>query len=309
MFVFVVGVSLVFSLNKQLETRGTGGAIRRVILRGAVLYILGLLYYGGLSHGVEHLRLMGVLQRIALAYLFAGLMFCLFRPRILVAVCIGLLIGYWALLVFVPVPGVGHASFAEGRNLANWIDAKYLPFFKWDGDHDPEGLLSTLPAIASCLLGVFAGLFLRANKPAPWIKAFVLIIFGAGLTALGYYWGNEWPGMRVPDPWRFPIIKKIWTSSFVLVAGGYSAALLGLFYLIMDVTRFRIWALPFVWIGMNAITLYLIEKFVRYDKLAEMFVGKWGNADQRLLVVNLIAVAIMFVLARFLYGRKVFIRV
>ena len=94
-FVFVVGVSLVFSLTKLIQTRGRGAAFRRVIIRSVVLYVLGLLYYGGISHGLEHLRLMGVLQRIALAYLFSGLMFCLFGPRTLAVVCLGLLLSYW----------------------------------------------------------------------------------------------------------------------------------------------------------------------------------------------------------------------
>jgi predicted acyltransferase len=312
-FVFVMGVSLVFSLTKLIETRGRGAAIRRVIVRGVVLYVIGLLYYGGVSHGLSHLRLMGVLQRIALAYLFGGLMFCFFRPRTLALVCLGLLLSYWALLSFVPVPGVGHASFEEGKNLTNWIDARFLPFFKWDGDHDPEGLLSTLPATASCLLGAFAGLLLRATRPAPWKKVLLLIVLGAGALALGFYWGDQWPNAHVISPFRFPVIKKLWTSSFVLVAGGYSAILLGLFYLIIDVCKLRAWATPFVWIGTNAITLYVLERFVNYDKLARLFVGSSYESETArkvsAIAISVIAVAIMLSIARFLYKRQVFIRV
>ena len=217
------------------------------------------------------------------------------------------------LLSFVPVPGVGHPSFDEGKNLTNWIDSKYLPFFKWDGDHDPEGLLSTLPATATCLLGVFAGLLLKAARPAPKQKVLILLAFGAGAVALGFLWGDQWPYVHMPDPFRFPVIKKLWTSSFVLVAGGYSAILLGLFYLVIDVLKVRAWATPFIWIGVNPITLYVLEKLVHYDALAKLFVGSSYNseiADKILSVaVSVIAVAIMLAVARFLYVRQIFIRV
>ncbi len=312
-FVFVVGASLVFSLTRLIQTRGRGAAIRRVVVRSLVLYVLGLLYYGGISHGLEHLRLMGVLQRIALAYLCSGLLFCLFRPWWLAVVCLGLLLGYWALLAFVPAPGVGPVSFDEGKNLANWIDSQYLPFFKWDGDHDPEGLLSTLPAIAACLLGVFAGLLLKAERPTPPRKVVVLLVVGAAAVALGFYWGDQLPGVHIADPFRFPVIKKLWTSSFVLVAGGYSAILLGAFYLIIDVLKFRTWATPFVWIGMNPITLYVLDNVVHYDKLARLFVGSSYESELAnkavALAASLIAVTIMLAIARYLYKRQIFIRV
>src|SRR5437016_4864966 len=155
LFVFIVGVSLVFSLSKTIAQHGRAAAYKRVLTRGLLLYLLGLFYYGGFEKDVEQIRLLGVLQRIALAYLFTGLLFCRFRLRGLVVACVSLLVGYWALMTFVPVPGVGAGNFAEGKNLANYIDKEYLPFRKWDGDHDPEGLLSTLPAIGTCLLGVF----------------------------------------------------------------------------------------------------------------------------------------------------------
>ncbi|CAN0505705.1 unnamed protein product, partial [Phaeothamnion confervicola] len=178
----------------------------------------------------------GVLQRIALAYLFSGLIFCYFGTRGRVAACAGLLVGYWALMTFVPVPGVGAGNFESGRNLANWVDKQYLPLRKWDGDYDPEGLLSTLPAIANCLLGVFAGQLLKGPFGS-YKKVLTLLAGGALCVLAGWLWGES-----------FPVIKKIWTSSFVLVAVGYSAVLLGLFYLVVDVWKFQWWARPFVWI-------------------------------------------------------------
>src|SRR5208282_578691 len=130
--------------------------------------------------------LLGVLQRLGLCYLFASLLFVFLRPRTLAMVFAGILVGYWALLTFVPVPGSGAGDFAEGRNLTNWIDQHFLPGRKWDGDHDPEGLLSTLPAVANCLLGVFAGVLLRNTKRSDWTKVCYLAAAGLALVALGW---------------------------------------------------------------------------------------------------------------------------
>jgi len=302
LFVFIAGVSLVFSLSKRIQTEGRAAAARRVVVRAAVLYLLGVLYYGGFSKQFADVRLLGVLQRIALCYLAAGLLFCWVRPRGLLAVAVALLAGYWALLSFVPVPGVGRGSFAEGKNLANYLDARYLPGRKWDGDHDPEGLLSTLPAVASCLLGTLAGLWIREARVGPHAKALGLLLAGAAGVGLGYAWGLQ-----------FPIIKKLWTSSFVLVAGGFSAMLLGAFYLVLDVWQWRRWAAPLIWIGVNPITLYLLDGIVNYRDLAERCVG--GDLGRLLfgpygpVAVSLLAVLLMLAVARFLYVRQIFLRV
>jgi len=164
LFEFVVGMSVLFSLQKILETQGKKAAYQRVWKRFVLLYILGIIYYGGYSGGVEEIRLLGVLQRLALTYLFTAILYIHFRLQGLIIAFAVLLIGYWAWLTFIPVPGLGESSFAMGKNWANWVDMKYLPLFKWNGDWDPEGLLSTLPAIGSCILGVFASLLLLNNK-------------------------------------------------------------------------------------------------------------------------------------------------
>jgi predicted acyltransferase len=299
LFVFIVGASLVFSLSKAIVRDGRPAAIRRLLRRSLLLYLLGLLYYGGLARPVEELRLLGVLQRIALAYLFAGLAFCYLRTRGQVLFCAALLVGYWALMTFVPVPGVGAGDFAEGRNLANYLDSRYLPLRKWDGDHDPEGLLSTLPAIATCLLGVFAGTLLKSNIKSAG-KVFLLVAAGLALLSIGWIWHIQ-----------FPVIKKIWTSSFVLVAGGYSCLLLAAFYLIVDVWKFQKWAQPFVWIGMNAITIYMVHNLVDFDRIAQRFVGGPRNhvlGAYEPLAQSLVVVALTLVLCYFLYRHRIFLR-
>ncbi len=300
MFVFIVGVSLVFSLTRMIEREGRAGALARIFRRAVLMYVVGVFYYGGFATPFEKIRLLGVLQRIALCYFFAGLIFCYFEKRGRIIWCAGLLIGYWALLTFVPVPGGTAGNFAEGQNLTNWIDKHYLPLRKWDGDHDPEGLLSTLPAIANCLIGVFAGMWLRDTRRSDWTKVCYLAAAGVAMVALGWLWN-----------FQFPVIKKIWTSSFVLVACGYSSLLLAAFHLVVECWGWRGWAMPFVWIGMNPITIYMLHNLVDIDQIAQRFVGgdlnkHFGNYGE--LVVALAGMAITFGFARFLYQRKIFLR-
>jgi predicted acyltransferase len=302
MFVFMSGVSLNFSLTRILEKEGLSAAVWRLVRRGLLLVLLGIFYYGGFNGTFDHIRLLGVLQRIGLAYMFAGLIFCFFRQKAQIAWWAGILVGYWALLSFVPVPGGTAGDFHEGANLTNWIDKHFLPLRKWDGDHDPEGLLSTLPAIASCLLGVFAGQFLRTAKRTDWQKVGTLALAGVLLAAAGWAWSLQ-----------FPVIKKLWTSSFVLVAGGYSCLFLAAFYAIIEIWQWRRWAQPFIWIGMNSITIYMIHCLVDVEKIAQRFVG--GELNTELfgrcgtLMVAIVSLGISFLICRFLFKRGIFLRV
>ena len=195
--------------------------------------------------------------------------------------------------------------YIKGVNLANYTDQKYLPGMKWDGTWDPEGILSTLPAIGTCLLGVFAGLLLRNKNISDTQKVRCLLVAGLAGVLLGHLWGLQ-----------FPVIKKIWTSSYVLVAGGYSALLLGCFYLVVDVWKCQQWCQPFVWIGMNSITVYLANNIVSFDRLGLRFAG--GDVKRFLdnsvapgfgeLVVALVGLALGIWLCRFLYRKKIFLR-
>jgi predicted acyltransferase len=310
LFAFIIGTSLVFSLSKSIATEGKSATARKVLLRSLILFILGIVYYEGITGGIEHVRLLGVLQRLALCYCGAGLAFVGLsqrgRPSLNLAVLTFLLlVGYRAMLAFIPVPGYGAGDLAEGHNLTNWLDKMYLPLRKWDGDHDPEGLLSTLPAIASSLLGVLAGLLLRNPAIAPARKVRLLVMWGCAGVVAGLLWHLQ-----------FPIIKKIWTSSFVLFTASLSSLLLALFYYIIDIKNHRGWCRPFVWIGMNSITIYLIVHFVKLEDIAKCFTGGeihsgLENMHQGLgdLVTALLALCFSFLICRFLYQRKIFLRV
>jgi predicted acyltransferase len=358
LFVFIVGVSLVFSLTKTIELADRAEALKRVFRRGILLFLIGIFYSGGFTSPWPDMRLMGVLNRIALAYFFGGLLFCLCKPRALVAICVAILAGYWALMTFTPIRDIqltkgnlaqlaeragdaqtaalfkesGNPSavkdspawaaaekmfygttnrvtgqFGKGLNLANHVDFEYLPGRKYDIFFDPEGYLSTLPAIATCLLGVFAGLLLRHPGLPDKQKVVWLISFGIAAAALGWLWNAQ-----------LPVIKKIWTSSYVLVAGGYSAILLGVFYLIVDVWRVRAWCQPFVWMGMNSITVYLASNILGggFRRIATRFAG--GDIRDFLdahvtkgcgdMVVSVVGLLLAFWFVHFLYKRKIFLR-
>src|SRR6478609_4624379 len=313
LFIFVTGVAIVFSLTRLIQ-QGKSTAHWRVLRRSLFLFALGLAYEGvskswpesAVSASWPDIRLLGVLNRIALCYLFASLLFLNLRLPGLVVAFVAILLGYWALMTFVPVSGIGAGSYAKDANLANWIDGQYLPGRKWNGDWDPEGLLSTLPAIGTCLLGVFAGLLLKEPRLQPHQKTLWLIGAGATMIALGVLWGLQ-----------FPIVKNIWTSSYVLVCGGLSALLLGVFHQVIDAWERRSWATIFIWIGASAITLYFINGVVGFQPLVTQLVGgDMGSfVDSHLtpgagsFLEHAVGVLLAVALAGFLYRRKIFLRV
>lgn len=314
LFIFTTGVSIVLSLTRLVEREGKAAAHARVLRRALLLFVLGLIFYGGVSYKWPDIRLLGVLQRIALCYLAASLLFLNFRLRGLVVAFVALLVGYWALMTFVPVPGIGAGSYAKEANLANWIDLHYLPGKKWDGSWDPEGLLSTLPAVGTCLLGVFAGMLLMNARLAPQRKSLWLIGAGIATVLAGHLWGLQ-----------FPVIKGIWTSSFVLVAGGYSLLLLGAMHQIVDVYGVRRWTTVFIWLGANAIGLYFLNNVAGYEinsvPLFERFATRLVGGDVGAFLdravtpgtggfaAHVVGLAVAIAIAGYFYRRRIFLRV
>jgi len=336
LFVFIMGVSIVFSLNKAMDEHGLGGALKRMFARFLIMFAVALFYSGGFTNAWPDIRLLGVLNRIALCYLGGALIFCLLRDkwRGIAAVAASILVGYWALMTFVPFPDLRPVNaagelvsqqmtatnvsqlnwnttntlkgvFEPGLNLAHYVDAKYLPGKKWDKTWDPEGLLSTLPAIASCLLGVLAGLLLRNQRVDDRRKVTLLLSAGIVSVIAGFAWGTQ-----------FPVIKKIWSSSFVLVTAGYSAILLGVFYQVIDVWKKQSWCQPFVWYGTNAITVYLADNLIGFRRVASRLLGTDVKAflDTHIaagfgdLMLSFGEIGIGLCLVWFLYRRRIFLR-
>lgn len=300
LFLFIVGISVVFSLNKIHAQKGRRSVVWRILKRSLLLYLIGVTFSSGTLNSIEEIRLLGVLQRIAICYFFTAIMYSTLKLRGLILVCAFLLIGYWLLMTFVPVPGIGAGNFEEGANLANYIDKQYLPLKKYDGDHDPEGLLSTLPAISTCLLGVFTGMFIKNDYFSDQEKVKWLILGGLISLLLGFLWGIQ-----------FPVIKKIWTSSYVLVTAGYSSLLLASFYQVIEIWGIRAWAAPFVWIGMNAIVIYLLSGLVGglllHSGLVTTSTGDVLGDYAELLASSLYA-GVMVLVAYILFRSKKFIR-
>ncbi|MCC6796795.1 MAG: DUF5009 domain-containing protein [Candidatus Hydrogenedentes bacterium] len=347
LFVFLVGMSIVFSLDRIIEKEGLRAAHMRIVRRFALLYLLAILKDSGISDLASESPFSGVLQRMAWCYLFTALLYCNLKRRGLAIVFAIILVGYWVLNTFVAAPNFSEAlaagavpakeqivqgavasrfphSYRSEYNIVTWFDSKYLPFREAGQRYDPEGLLSTFSAVSTCLLGVFAGYAMRNANLVPWKRAAGFIAVGVVLCALGYAWSGSfdshmWDEGRTPPNvdvgllwWQMPVIKKIWTSSYVLVAGGYSCVLVGLFSLIVDVFKFEKWAVPFIWIGANPLAVYLAQDFIAFEDLGNRIAGGplaaiFGSYAP--LVPATATVVCVFLFARFLYKRQIFLRV
>jgi predicted acyltransferase len=259
-FLFIVGVSLAFSFSSRLrhgETRAQ--LLSHVLRRGLILFALGVFLNGFPDQ--YHLgiwRFYGVLQRIAICYVISAVLVLWSDRRGWIVTIVTCLVGYWILMRFVPVPGFGVPThdiplLDPDRNLAAWLD-RTIPFgHLYEGTHDPEGVLSTIPAIATSLLGVLTGEWLRSERSAR-AKALGLAIFGVAGLAVGKFF----------DIW-FPINKKLWTSSFVIFTAGMALVCLALCYWVLDVKRWRAgWAMPFRVFGMNAIAAYVFAEIISH---------------------------------------------
>ncbi len=300
LFLFLVGCVLPYSLDKYRETPTK--VHWRLIRRTFLLVLLGLIANDLLQFDWPNMRWAGVLQRIGICYGAAALIYLHTRPRTQWIICGAILLGYWALLAWVPVPGRTGDVFSIQWNLAGYIDRLWLPgkiLKPYYGFGDNEGIISTLPAIVTTLLGAQTGLWLR-SKQSPWNKVFGMMAAGVVCLAVGWAWGHV-----------FPIIKNIWTSSFVLVAAGWSLLLLSLFYAVIDVLGYRKWAFAFIVIGMNAITIYFMHYWVDFHQISEFFLGGTarlsGDFGSVILAAGVLVVEWLWLW--FLYRQRVFLRV
>lgn len=303
LFLFLVGVVLPFSLKKyQGPERPKRMIFARIARRVIFLFLLGLVYNNGLQFHFESLHIAGVLQRIALCYGVAAVIFLITGLRTQVGLFIAILLGYWAIMMYIPSPESHAGDLAKPTNLAGYIDRHYLPGKIYDsyyGFGDNEGLLSTIPAVATALLGVIAGEWLISDR-SRWIKAAGLAAGGAVCLVCGFSWSSY-----------FPIIKILWTSTYVLVAGGWSLLLLAFFYMIIDVIGLRKWSFFFVVIGVNAITIYVASRIIHFPQISEFFLGGVarlaGSFGPVILAVG--TLILEWLLLLHLYRNRIFLRV
>jgi predicted acyltransferase len=302
LFLFLVGTVIPYSLAAHRQRgESTPRIWWRILRRTALLFVLGLIYYGLLQLDFANARYVGVLQRIAVCYGMAALLVLYLGWRGQAVVLAAILLGYWALLAFVPAPGSAPGDYTKLGNLPGYVDQHYLPGRippEYYGYGDNEGLLSTIPAVATALLGALAGQWLR-SRFSPSRK--MLGLFVAGLVCLGV--GYAWHGV-------FPIIKNIWTSSFVLYAGGWSLLLLALFYGVIDVLGWRRWSFFFVVIGSNAIVIYMLVEMVKFEYTANFLFGGLARhaGTGGPVVMALGTLALEWLLLLYLYRNKLFLR-
>lgn len=319
-FLFIVGITTTLSLGGLLD----GGVpprvlFRKVLVRAVLIFALGLLLQGFPAYELGTIRVLGVLQRIAMSYFVAATIVLSTGVRGQVGALVALLLGYWALMTLVPVPGIGRPVLEPDLNLSNWLDLRVIgrnhllhETMTWD----PEGILSTLGAIATVLCGVLAGHWIRTARGARG-KVIGLLAAGGAVVAIGAVWGRT-----------FPINKNLWTGSYVLLTAGIACLVLASIYWLVDVKGYRAWTRPFLVFGTNAITAYWLsslvaivfdwvvitspadgESLILKTYLYEFFYVPWLAPENASLAYALTYVLLWLGFLSVLYRRRIFIRI
>lgn len=303
-FLFISGLSWPFSYASQVSKGIKRNSIYlKIAKRFIVLFLLGLVYNGILKNwNITELRLYSVLARIGFCWAVSCILYMHFGRKTREMIAVAILIGYYLLLKYVPVPGAeGQDPFSLEGNLVGYIDrcirynSAYHEFF------DPEGLLSNLPAIVTAMLGVFTGELLRDDNYSQKSKLFRMIITAAVMIVIGLIW-CRW----------FPINKALWSSTFVLVAGGLALVLFGIFYLIVDVLGYRKWAFPFKVVGVNSITIYIAMEIIPFGIITNNIFGGFSDLCPSLwqpLIYSIGYTLICWLFLFLLYKKSIFLKV
>ncbi|HYH86542.1 MAG TPA: heparan-alpha-glucosaminide N-acetyltransferase domain-containing protein [Pyrinomonadaceae bacterium] len=318
-FLFIVGVSITLALSRRVEAGGSKRDLYLKITRRTLLIIaLGLILAGFPYFNLSTIRFTGVLNRIAVCYFFAAIIFLKTSWRQQAAIGVGLLLAYWATLALVPAPGFAAGDLSKEGSIASYVDRLVLGNHIWKGGdkvYDPEGILSTIPAIATTLCGVLTGHLLRSRR-TPLEKVALMFVAGVAGIVVGWAW-NYW----------LPVNKALWTSSYVVFTAGMALQLLALCYWLVDIQGYRRWSVPFVIFGMNALAVFFLTGlFARALTLIKL-TGEGGKqlALQTFIYKNFfaswaaplnasLAFAVCFVLLwlglmAILYRRGIFIKV
>lgn len=250
-FVFIVGVAIPLAFQRRVEQGGTKKDLYiKVVRRSLLIFFISLIILHGFPYTLEqfrHIRIPGVLQRIAVCYFCTALLFLTTRIRTQFIVAAALLLLYWAAMMLIPAPGYAAGDLSMEGSLASWIDRTLLQGHIYRPMYDPEGILSTIPAIATCISGVLAGRWMQMKRE-PLDKVAGLFSAGALCVVIGYMWN-----------WVFPINKALWTSSYVMLTTGLALQLLALCYWSIDIKGYKRWTKPFVIFGVNALALFVFS--------------------------------------------------
>ena len=303
LFLFLAGVATPYSIGRKLEKgKAKQQLLMRVIRRGLVLVLLGVIYNNGLElRPISEIRFPSVLGRIGLAYMFANIIYIYTTQRGQIIWFCSLLIGYWFLLMFNSAPGYPMGDLTMEGNFVSYLDRIILPGHLYLGIHDPEGLISTIPAIGTGLLGIYAGNLLKNSPMTMKRKALQLAVMGVIFLVLAQVWNLV-----------LPFNKNLWTSSFVLHVGGWSLLLLSLFYYVIDVKGYKRWAFFFSIIGMNSILIYMSGAFIDWEFTTTaifQWLGQWVGDPVNLVVMAICYVLVKWAFLYFMYKKNVFLRV
>jgi predicted acyltransferase len=314
-FLFIVGVSIALALARRADGGGKRDLYVKIVRRTALIFALGLVLTAFPYSDPATFRIPGVLQRIAVCYLFAAVIFLNTRWRAQALVAAALLLLYWAAMKLIPVPGFGAGDLSMAGNLAAYVDRGVFGSHTWKLLYDPEGLLSTIPAVATTLCGVLTGQLLR-SKRAPLEKVAAMFVAGAGSMVVGWAW-NFW----------FPVNKALWTSSYAVLTAGMALELLAACYWLVDIKGYRAWAKPFLAFGTNALAVYFLSEFTvlvaslvkftradgsRADVLGliyEKLFASWASPVNASLMFAVCTVLVWLGVMSILYRKRIFIRV
>lgn len=303
LFMFVSGIAATYSIDAALaKGMDKHSLMMKTMKRGLILFILGMIYNNGLAiRPLSDFRIMSVLGRIGIAYVFSCCIYMYASKRFQAIWFAGLLIGYWIILKFSSAPGFRMGDLTEAGNFASYFDRTVLPGKLSRGIHDTVGLFNNIAAVATGLAGILTGSYLKNSNEADTVK--IKNIFIAGILSIGaaLLWNMD-----------FPINKNMWSSSFVLYTTGWNLLLFALFYYIIDVKGIQRWAFFFKVIGMNSILIYMSGKFIQWS-YANKAVFQWladiiGDPFNA-VALAITGVLIKWVFLKFLYDKKIFLKI
>jgi predicted acyltransferase len=303
LFIFLAGVSTPFSIGKALnDGKNKKEILLKVLKRGLILFLLGIVYNNGLEiKPIDDIRFMSVLGRIGIAYVFANILFLYVKETLLIYWFAGLVIVYWLILMFTSAPGFSMGDLSMEGNFASYFDRNVLPGKLSRGIHDTVGLFNNIPAIGNALAGIITGIYLQKGEPTQSKKALYMALSGLIALVIAQVWSLD-----------FPINKNLWSSSFVMQTVGLSLLLFALFYYVIDVLKYNQWTLFFQVIGMNSILIYISNKFIDWDYTVNAFfrwLAQLVGEPYSVLVIAVAIVIVKWVFLKFLYNKKVFLRV
>ncbi len=309
-FLFIVGVSIVYAMeSKVADVANHGKMIWSALRRGLLLIAISLIKQITF-HGFEHLRFPGVLQRIGVVYFICTVIYIKTSQKTRDWLFAILLIGYYIVMVYLPVPDTGHASLDPATNMGAWLDRLvFSTNHLWAESHtwDPEGLLGTLPAIATGLFGIRVGSWLKRKDKEDKVKVIRMVAFGVVSVIVGLLWGMV-----------FPINKALWSSSFVLYTGGWATIGLAACYWVIDVKGYKRFVIPFVAFGVNAITAYVLSDFIPHylnkvriggSPIYQLVFAPYFSPFNASLASAITLVLLIWLLMWILYLRKIIIKV